>query len=437
MNTRKLALKLLLDYENQGKYVNLSLNSHMVDLLTEDERAFVTALLYTAVEHKLTYDYYIAALSGRSIDDIDFTTRNILRLGLCQITDMKNIPDFAAVNETVKLSRNSGERSFVNAILRSALRKKEALPLPKREKNIARYLSVRYSFSLWIVKKYIELFGEADAERLLIRLSEQPSTDITVNTVKISVDDYLKKLDTLGISAEKSEFSKNSLRIFGSISPRRLPGFDPGEFFVQDSSCSAAISALNPQKSDTAIDVCACPGGKSFCAAALMQGEGEIYSFDIHESKLSLITEGKERLGFSLIKEGVCDARNPRTEYFMKADKVICDVPCSGLGVLSKKPDLRYKGEEGIDELPNLQYQILKASAQYLKPGGRLLYSTCTVIPEENEGVIERFLSENPGFRFVDFKIGEHESKNGKFSFIPHIHKTDGFFVSLIEKDSL
>ena len=436
MNTRKLALKLMLECENQDKYVNLALNSHMADSLTEDERAFLTALLYTAVEHKLTYDYYIGALSKRNPEEIDFTTRNILRLGMCQILDMENVPEFAAVNESVNLARNSGERSFVNAILRSLIREKNSLPLPKREKNAARYLSVKYSFAPWIVKKYMELFGEENAEKLLIAFSQISPIDLTVNLEKISTDDFIELLSKNGIVAERSECSKSSVRIASSISPKKLPGFDDGYFFVQDLACSMAIEALSPSSDDFLIDVCSCPGGKSFAAAILMGGKGKILSFDIHESKLSLISDGKERLGFSsLINERVCDARVPEEEYFGKADKVICDVPCSGLGVLSKKPDLRYKSASGIDELPALQYEILKQSSKYLKPGGRLMYSTCTLNKEENEDVVERFLNENSGFHRADFKIGNHISENGSFLFLPHIHKTDGFFVSLIEKD--
>ena len=436
MNTRKIALKLLLDSENQGKYVNLALNSHMADSLSDEERAFLTALLYTTVEHKLTYDYYIGALSKRNPEEIDFTTRSILRLGMCQVLDMENVPDFAAVNETVKLARNSGERSFVNAILRSFVREKNNLPLPKKEKNVARYLSIKYSIAPWIVKKYIKLFGEDKAELLLAEFSQIPYTDLTVNTEKISASDYISLLEKNGFSAYTSEYSSISVRIPRSVSPKNLPGFDAGYFFVQDSACASAIEALMPRPSDFIIDVCSCPGGKSFAAAILMRAKGEIHSFDIHESKLSLISQGKERLGFSqFITEQVSDATSALEEYFGKADKVICDVPCSGLGVVSKKPDMRYKSEDGIAELPNLQYKILSESSKYLKPGGRLMYSTCTLNPEENEAVVERFLKENEGFHSVDFNIGKYRSENGSFLFIPYIHKTDGFFVSLIEKD--
>jgi len=217
--------------------------------------------------------------------------------------------------------------------------------------------------------------------------------------------------------------------------PKSLPGYKEGEFFVQDVACSAAINALGPREGDFVIDVCAAPGGKSFAAASIMKGRGRVKAFDIHESKLSLISDSAKRLGFSSLEVEKRDACIPDESLFETADRVICDVPCSGLGVLSKKPDLRYRSEEGIEELPELQYEILLASSKYLKPGGRLVYSTCTLLPSENQAVVERFLRENPNFSAVDFKIGNYASENGCFTFIPHLHNTDGFFMSLIEKD--
>lgn len=437
INVRSVALALLSEYEEQGKYVNLSLNSHKADKLSDSERGQLTALLYTTVEHKLTYDYYIASLSGRSIDKIDSTTKNILRLGLCQLFDMSGIPTHAAVNETVRLARGAGERSFVNGILREADRRRNALPLPDAKKNFARYLSVKYSFPTWLVKRYVSVFGEDDTERLLIYFNNIPATDLTVNTLKVTCEEYIEKLSAIGISAKKSDLSPLSVRISDSVDPRKLPGYSEGEFFVQDASSSASVSVLSAKAGETVIDTCSCPGGKSFATSIAMQDKGKIYSFDIHESKLPLIESGAERLGISSLTVSVRDALTPDESLFGKADAVICDAPCSGLGVLAKKPDLRYKSEEDIASLPTLQYEILKASAKYLKPGGRMIYSTCTLLPEENGGVVDRFLSENRGFRALDFKIGEYESENGKFTFIPYIHKTDGFFVSLIEKENI
>ena len=222
-----------------------------------------------------------------------------------------------------------------------------------------------------------------------------------------------------------------------SVDPRVLPGYSEGEFFVQDSACSAAISLLSLSNNGYVIDVCAAPGGKSFAAAVMMGDGGRITSFDIHESKLSLIEDGAKRLGLTSVSAAVRNAAFPDESLFGKADAVICDVPCSGLGVLSKKPDLRYKDESAFSALPTLQYEILTASAKYLRTGGRLLYSTCTVLPEENEQIIDKFLAENKNFKRVPFEIFGEKQESGCFTFLPHVHNTDGFFVGLIEKESL
>ena len=431
MNIRKIALDMLLDYELNGKYVNLSLSSHTADALSTAERGQLTALLYTAVEHKLTYDYYIASISGRALSEVDVYTQNLLRLGLCQIFDMRSIPDFAATNETVKLARNKGEASFVNGILRAAVRNKDNMPSPSKEKNFKRYLSVKYSFPLWMVKRFSSMFGEEGCEELLNFYNNEKYTDVTVNLTKIDKNALRDEL-----SAKDTVDNRLSLRLSDSVNPERLPGFDEGKFFVQDTASATAVSALAPSVGDRIIDVCACPGGKSFAAASLMGGVGEIFAFDLHESKLSLIGEGASRLGFSNIKIAQRDATIPDESLFNTADKVICDAPCSGLGVLAKKPDLRYKDEDSVRELPALQLKILTESAKYLKSGGELLYSTCTLNPAENEDVVSEFLRENPDFSAIDFKVGALSSKNGMLTLLPHIHKTDGFFMAKLKKES-
>lgn len=429
MNIRKIALDMLLDYEISGKYVNLSLSSHTADKLTESERAQLTALLYTTVEHKLTYDYLIASLSGRSIDDIDDYTRALLRLGLCQIIHMSKVPDFAATNETVKLGRNKGECSFINGVLRSAVRNKENLPIPKKEKNYRRYLSVKYSFPLWIVKHFSTLLGDEECEKLLNFYNSEKYTDISVNITKGEQTVLISNIDTFSVINNGL-----SLRIFGSVNPERLSGFSDGNFFVQDTASATSVCALAPRAGERIIDVCSAPGGKSFAAACLMRNKGEILSFDIHESKLSLIENGAKRLGLDIIKIGVRDATMPDEVLFGTADKVICDVPCSGLGVLGKKPDLRYKDEQSARGLPTLQLEILKQSAKYLKAGGEILYSTCTLNPDENENVVKAFLEESSEFTAVDFKVGEISSDGGMLTLWPHIHKTDGFFMAKLKR---
>lgn len=434
MNIRQIALSILDEYEAGGKYINLSLASHKADNLTREERSQLTALLYTAVERKLTYDYYISALSGRSQEDIDPHTRNILRLGLCQLLDMTSMPDFAAVNESVKLARSKGERAFVNGVLRRAAREQDSLPMPPEEKNYKRYLSVKHSFPLAVVKHLDSLYGRENTEKILEFYNSEKYTDITVNTTKISVAEYLDLLLKSGVTATPSADLPHSLRIDASVNPERLPGFDEGHFFVQDRASAVSSMALSPIKNGVTVDVCSAPGGKSFAAAILSGDSGRIYSFDLHESKLSLIESGAERLGLSSISVSERDALCPDEKLLGKADRVICDVPCSGLGVLGKKPDLRYKDMSALTSLPPLQLDILTATSGYLKAGGELLYSTCTLNPAECEEVVVKFLENNPDFEICDFSVGSLCSEDGMLYMLPHIHATDGFFMAKITK---
>ena len=437
MTVRELTLSLLNDYESNGKYINLSLSSHLTDKLTGEERGFLTALLYTTVERKITYDYYITSISERSIDKIDPTTLNILRIGMCQIADMDSIPDHAAVNATVKLARNVGERGFVNGVLRRAVRQRDegGLPLPKREKNLARYLSVRYSYPLWMSKHFISLYGESGAEQLMQRMNTARYTDLTVNLTRTTRDELASRLREQGYNPILHPTSSLTVRIDASVNPRKLYGFDEGLFFVQDVACAVSAEALGSTVGDRIIDVCACPGGKSFAAAILAGGDCEVYSFDLHESKMSLIEDGASRLGLDCIRSDVLDATEPREELYGSFDKVICDVPCSGLGVLAKKPDIRHKDNESLQNLPVLQYDILEKSSLYLKEGGSIVYSTCTLNPDENEEIVEKFLANHPQFSYEDFTVGNLTSVSGMLTMLPHVNESDGFFIAKLRKN--
>lgn len=438
MTVRELTLSLLTDCEANGKYVNLSLSSRRVDKLSGEERGFLTVLLYTVAERKITYDYYISAIANRSLEKINPTTLNILRIGMCQIVDLDSVPDHAAVNETVALAQNPGEKSFVNGVLRQAVRLKNEgkLPLPPREKKVSRYLSVAYSFPHWLVKHFISLYGETDTEKLLLHFNTARYTDLTVNLTRIAKADYIKMLSEAGYTAVPTVDTLLGVRLQGSVNPRKLPGFEEGLFFVQDTACAVSAEALGVEKGDKIIDVCACPGGKSF-AAAILSGNGEVTSFDLHDSKLSLIEDGAKRLGLTHITVGQCDAEKPREELLHSFDKVICDVPCSGLGVLGKKPDIRHRDNQSLQNLPELQYSILSSSKDYLKDNGVILYSTCTLNPEENERIVERFLKENKEFSAVDFTVGELNSTGGMLTLLPHVHGTDGFFIAKLRKEKI
>lgn len=435
MNAREIAVKLLRSYEENDAYVNLSLNSPVVSSLSEADRSFVTALLYTTVERRITIDYYISALAKRPVADISPKALSLLRIGLAQLLYMDGIPDYAAVSETVALAKGAGERGFVNGVLRTALREKESLPLPPREKNPARYLSVRYSVPLVLAKYLLSLLGEGESERLLAAFLTHPALTLAVNTCRISRENFLVALSEAGIPAEKTAYSPFGVRIPSPIAVTKLPGYAEGWFFVQDEASQLSALALAPTAGARVVDTCAAPGGKSLLCAILMEDRGEVLSLDLHESKLPLIRESAVRLGLSSLRAEPQDATEARAEEREAFPFVLCDVPCSGLGVLWKKPDLRYRVMEGREALPALQKKILCESASYVAKGGTLVYSTCTLRPEENTEVVSAFLAEHPDFSLVPFAFGELSAENGMLTTYPHIHGMDGFFVAKMRRD--
>ena len=432
MNIREIALKLLLDYEECGKYVNLSLSSHITDNLSREEMGRLTGMLYTTVEGKIRYDYYIAALAARPVEKFSAHTLAILRLGMAQIFDMERIPDFAAVNETVKLTKNKGERALVNAILRKAAECKDNPPMPDKNKNAPRYYSVKYSIPLKTVKHLIGELSESGAVEFFEKINGITHTTLTVNTQRISVDDLISILKEDGYNVTRATFSDFSVYVNGSFDVRRAKGYEEGYFFVQDEASAISVQVLGARAGDVIIDVCSAPGGKALAASVFSGGES-VMAFDLHESKISLINNAAKRLGLP-VNATARDALSPDESLFGKADKVICDAPCSGLGVMAKKPDLRYKDISVAAELPELQYNILTSSSRYLKSGGAMVYSTCTLNRCENEEVVHRFLEANSDFYVEDFKVGSLESKGGMLTLYPHVHNTDGFFVARLRK---
>ena len=434
MNAREIAVKLLRSYEENDAYVNLSLNSSLASTLSEEDRSFLTALLYTTVERRITLDYYIGTLAGRGVSDISPKALSLLRIGLAQLLYMEGVPPYAAVSETVALAKGAGERGFVNGVLRSALRQKDALAFPPREKNLARHLSVRYSVPLSLAKYLLSLLGEQEAEALLSAFLTHPALTLAVNTLRISREDFLNALAEKEISAQPTLYSPYGVRVLSSVPVAKIPGYEDGWFFVQDEASQLAVLALDPAPDARAVDVCAAPGGKSLLSAVHMKNQGTLLSMDLHESKLPLIRESAARLGLTAITVEQQNAENARAEERESFSYVMCDVPCSGLGVLWKKPDLRYRVTEGRETLPALQSKILSESASYVAKGGTLVYSTCTLRPEENGAVVQRFLSANPDFSLVPFSFGTLTAEGGMLTTYPHLHEMDGFFIAKLRR---
>ena len=428
MTARQTAHKILIKTENTKGYSNISLD-HALEgsTLSAADKALTSALVYGVIERRITLDYIISKLASRDIKSIDKETLTALRLGIYQLRFMDRIPPHAAINETVSLcSRKSA--GFVNAILRAYTRLTAPVELPSRENDAVRYLSVAYSVCEALAERLIRTFGLQRAEGLLDASFDAPKTTLRVNTLKISREELIGKID----GAEPTEISPVGVKVGGAI--RELYGFDDGLFFVQDEASQICVGALGAQPGELIVDACSCPGSKSFGAAIDMQNSGEVRSFDLHQSKLSLISKGAERLGIDIISTAAWDARNFISELESAADRVLCDVPCSGFGVIAKKPELRYKDPKESAPLPDIQLAILKNCSRYVKAGGVLVYSTCTIFPEENEENIKRFLGSEPNFELDGFAFGTLKQKKETLSLYPDTHNTDGFFVARMVK---
>ena len=426
MTARELALNLLLKAEKSKQYSNIALDNALKNSeLSNADKGLVSAIFYGVIERRLTLDYQIKALASRSIEDIDPRTLNAIRIGLYQLIYLDRIPHHAAINESVELCAKKSA-GFANAILRSFLRK-GGLILPSQD-GALEYLSVKYSVGTPLLSKLLSVYGYEETDKLLSAINEPTLTTLRVNTLLTDRDTLLKNIP----SSVATKNAPNGILVQGSI--RDTYGFDDGLFFVQDEASQICVEALGAKRGELIMDICSCPGSKSFGTAINMENEGEIFSFDLHENKLSLVRSGAERLKISIIKTSACDGRAFLSEFEQKADRIICDVPCSGFGVLAKKPELRYKNPDESSSLPKIQRDILENTCRYLKSGGTLIYSTCTVIPEENERNIEDFLSTHPEFYLEEWRVGDIFAKNGMITLLPHIHKTDGFFIAKLKR---
>lgn len=429
MTPRQLAFDLLQRAEKGKQYSNIILDNALKNSdMSDADKRLASALFYGVIEKKLTLDFQITKLSSRPIEQLDSLVITALRIGLYQLIYLDRIPHHAAINETVDLcSRKTA--GFVNAILRSYTRSPE-IALPDRS-DTAHYLSVAYSVGLELVKKFISCFGEEKTEAILKGFNITPDTSLRVNTLKISRNQLTEKIE----GAQLTDNAPNGIHVKGSV--RQLFGFDEGLFFVQDEASQICVEATDAKAGQTVLDICSCPGSKSFGMAINMKNKGNIFSFDLHENKLSLVLSGAERLGISIIKTQACDGRRFIPELEGKADRVLCDVPCSGFGVLAKKPELRYKNPDESKALPQIQLDILENACRYVKEGGILVYSTCTLLPEENHLNIERFLATHPEFSLCPWQVGNLCATDGMLTLFPHIHETDGFFIAKLIRKQL
>lgn len=403
MNAREAAFKALLDIEQNGAYVNAEILKMLSEAgLEEKDKALFSALTVGVIKNKLRLDYVIKQFSKTRLKKLSLKVLIILRMGAYQILFLDKVPESAACNESVKLTKkyfNPKSTGFVNGILRNIARNSEKIVYPPRD-NITEFLSVEYSFPMWICEKLVIQYGAEKAEDFMKNSNEPHGVFIRVNRLKTNADELLSIFKTKDINAEI--VGDDMLYITSAANLTNFYEYKSGMFSIQNYSSAKAAEILEPKENETVIDVCAAPGGKSCAAAEKMNNRGTVYSFDIYEHKINLIKNSAERLGISIINAEVNDGENPKKELFGKADRVILDAPCSGIGVIHKKPDIKWtRNSEDIAELAKLQRNLLQKSKNYLKPGGIMLYSTCTVFKEENEENIKWFLSSSSDFEKV------------------------------------
>lgn len=444
---RKTALDILLRVDTDGSYSNLALDAALEKArLSGRDASFVTALVYGVTERRLTLDYWITAFARRPVSKIQPVLRNILRLGICQLIFLDKVPGPAAVNESVELAKAAGMRyaaGFVNGVLRAVDRGRGDLPYPDRLKDEDAYLAVRYSCPKWLIGKWAGEYGREELPGLLESLHTRRPLAGCVNSLKTTPEELLETLAAQGVEARLEPLLGGAGRDAGEClvfdrlpDLRGLPAFKDGLFLIQGRASQLCCRAVGPRPGETVLDLCAAPGGKSFHMAFLMGGRGVVRSCEVYESRLQLIEQGARRLGITIVEPCRNDAsvHNPALG---EADRVLCDVPCSGLGVVSRKPEIRYRDPASLEAFPPLQYAILCEGAAHVREGGLLAYSTCTLSRAENDEVALRFLGEHPDFCPAPLPacMNEGQPVNAHtVTLLPHRYGTDGFFIALFER---
>lgn len=433
VNTRAVVLRLLRKIEQDKSYSNIILDKALVEIdCSLQEKKFISALFYGVIERIITLDAVINKYSKIKTKKLDTDVLLILRMGIYQLLYMDSVPDSAAVNESVKLAKkckNPSLSGFVNGVLRSFIRNEKALPECNNEVS---KLSVEYSCPEWLIEKWIKEYGADFTKSMLESSIGKAPVTIRLNTTKMTANEIVTVLESDGFNVGKT-FLENCYTISGGVAVESSKAYKLGLFYVQDISSQLCSLSLDAQEGETVIDVCAAPGGKTFTTAIKMNNTGKVLSFDLHESRVKLINDGAVRLGLDNVTAQQNDAC-VYNEKLPKADRVLCDVPCSGLGVIRRKPEIKYKNPEDFKELPDVQYKILETSAKYLKSGGILVYSTCTVSKAENEDVVNRFLKEHPDFTGVSVNTKFDELSDNCATIIPKYFNSDGFFIVKLKR---
>lgn len=454
-SAREVALKALVACHRQGAWADGALKRELAKAgLDSRDGALASRLCYGVVQQQMYLDFLLSGFSTMPLERLQLEVLDILRLGAYQLLFTTKIPPNAAVNESVnlakKFAKNKKTPGFVNGILRNLDRNRQSLPaLPQ---DPVRRISLQYSHPEWLVKMFQKEIGLEETEHLLALHNGTAPLTVQVNTLKNTPEELRASLEGEGVSVIPHPWLENCFILEHTGNLETLKAFSGGGFYVQDPAARLAVEAAGVKEGERVLDLCGAPGGKSFAAAILMKNQGYLETHDVYPKKVKALSRNALRLGMD-IKTKVFDARKKMEGQF---DLVMADVPCSGLGIIRKKPDIRYKNPENFKELEEIQREILQNAATLVKPGGRLLYATCTLRREENQGQIRKFLGENPGFTVVTpgldggipgvkpgtfggqpgVKPGDLDQEEGMVTLWPQIHGTDGFFFTVLRKEA-
>lgn len=441
MDAREVALLVLNDCQRQGGWSDAILKKRLACAgLDSRDSALATQLCFGVLQNRLLLDFYLSHFSNLPLKRMEGRVVEALRLGAYQVLFLDRIPHSAAVNASVELTRkhckNPRAAGMVNGILRSLERSIDSLPTIPQTDPVS-YLSTLYSHPEWLVRELLTALGSEETAKLLAANNSPAPITAMANTAKCTVEELAAALEGEDIQTRPHPWLADCLILTKTGSMERLKAFQDGLFYIQDAASRLAVLALDPQPDMRVLDCCAAPGGKSFSSAVRMEGRGEVISCDLHPHKKKLIQAGADRLGFRNITPMTADGKAFRPQWENAFDRVLVDAPCSGLGVIRKKPDIRYKDPEPLKDLPQVQRAILDNAARYVKPGGVLVYSTCTLLRRENEDVALGFLAEHPDFRAEGFCLPEHvgDARTGMLTLWPHRQGTDGFFICKMRKE--
>jgi 16S rRNA (cytosine967-C5)-methyltransferase len=438
---RGTAVKVLNRVERTDSYLDKLIDAELKSRDVADiDKSLFAEIVHGVVRWQGRLDWILNGFTHGNFSKSEVNVRNALRVALYQILFLTHVPQYAAVHEAVEfIKRIRGEKfaGFVNAVLRNIIRTLDGIHYPNPEEDITQYLAVYYSHPVWMVKRWMQRFGREETEKLLIANNEVPGLTLRINKLKITPTEFLTLLEKNNINFQGSSFIDSFLKVKSLSGISQMNIFQSGLFTIQDESAALPVLLLDPKSGELIIDMCAAPGGKTTFIAELMKNSGKVIAIDKYESKLSLIKTSCERLGIGAVETLVADSSDV---VLPPADKIIVDAPCSGLGTLRKKPDIKWKREpEDIQRLVKRQFTLLENAARLVKPGGVIVYSTCTIEPEENTGVVRMFLDQHPNFsienaqKFVNSSV---VTPDGFIETFPHRHHLDGSFAARLIKIS-